>query len=143
MEEYRRRLEKEIIWYKVLAVIFFLLAVVAIIATFKEKWGSGLGGGFLAASLNSIRWLKENKELLKDQEKLKKHYIEVHDERLDRIGLKTSRMTLGIVLITLSIAVTVLLFIPTAKMVLFTLVVVLIFMVLVLFIAHAIYSRLI
>ncbi len=142
MEEYRRKLEKDIVWYKVLAIIFFLLAVVAILATHTVKWGSGLGGGFLAAVLNCIRWIKENKEYLKDDEKLKKHYIEVHDERLDRIGLKTCRMTLGIVMITLSIAVTILLFIPAAKMVLYTLLVVIVFMVLVLLIAHAAYSRL-
>lgn len=142
MEEYRRKLEKDIVWDKVILVVFLLLAIVALVATTKVKWGSGMAGGFLAAVFSAVRRIKEKKELLKDENKLRAHYIEAHDERLEKIRLEANRMTLGIVLLVISIAVVVLMFIQAAGPILYTLLAVLIFMVVVLLIAHAAYSRL-
>lgn len=142
MEEYRRKLEKGIFWDKIVVVLFLLLAVVALAATSKVKWGSGMAGGFLAAVFSAVRRIKESKALLKDENKFKEHYIEAHDERLEKIRLEANRMTLGIVLLALSIAVVVLMFVQTAGPVLYTLFGVLLFMVVVLLIVHAIYNRL-
>lgn len=142
MEEYRRKLEKDIVWDKVIFVVFLFLAIVAFISTARVKWGSGIGGGFLAACFTSARRIKESKELLKDEEKLKKHYIEAHDERLEKIRLEANRMTLGIVLIVISIAVVILMLTQAMGPILYTLLAVLIFMVVVLLIVHAVYSRL-
>lgn len=138
MEEYKRRLQKENVWYKVIFVIF---AILTVLSWFTDwAWRGGVSGGFVAACLNCIIAIKKNKELLKDEKKLCQSCIEAKDERLEQIRLVSARMTLGILLVGLSIAIVISMYF---NMIIFwTLGGVLVFACVILLIVHAIYKRL-
>lgn len=106
MEGYRKELKKELVICRVLFVIF-LGFFVAVILVDKSKLlisymvYTGMLGGLIGVT--SVRY-RNAKKALKDDDCLKKAYVESHDERNILLGRKTSDTTFAISMYGFAIA---------------------------------------
>lgn len=107
MEGYKKELKKELVIYRVLHIIFLVMFVVAIIFADKSKLFvnymvfTGMLGGLIGLTGGRYR---RAKKALKDEESLKKSYVESHDERNVLLGRKTSDTTFAISMYGFAIA---------------------------------------
>ena len=104
LEAYRKKVQRRLVWMRLLAVIFVVVELVG--SRFVPDgnasnyvWGMCVGGGFMAL----VRLFLQSKAL-KDDEKLRKMYIEEHDERQMAIRAKAGQpmvlfLSLGLVMI--------------------------------------------
>lgn len=88
LEAYRKKVQRRLVWMRLLAVIFVVAELVG--SRFVPDgnasnyvWGMCVGGGFVALVV-----LFQQSKALKDDEKLRKMYIEEHDERKQAIRAK-------------------------------------------------------
>lgn len=104
LEAYRKQVQRRLVWMRVLAVTFVVveLAVSRWIAESNATnfiWGGCIGGAFVALVV-----LAQQRKALQDDEKLRKMYIEEHDERKQAIRAKAGQpmvlfLSLGLVMI--------------------------------------------
>lgn len=85
LEAYRKKVQRRLVWMRLLAVTFVVVELVG--SRFVPDgnaanyvWGLCVGGGFVAL----VALFRQGKAL-KDDEKLRKLYIEEHDERKQAI----------------------------------------------------------
>ena len=88
LEAYRKKVQRRLVWMRLLAVIFVVVELVG--SRFVPDgnasnfvWGMCVGGGFVAL----VVLFQQSKDL-KDDEKLRQMYIEEHDERKQAIRAK-------------------------------------------------------
>ena len=91
LEVYRKQVQRRLVWIRLLAVTFIVveLAVSRWIAESNATnfiWGGCIGGAFVALVV-----LARQRKALKDDEKLRKMYIEEHDERQQAIRAKAGQ----------------------------------------------------
>ena len=91
LEAYRKKVQRRLVWIRLLAVTFIVveLAVSRWIAESNATnfiWGGCIGGAFVALVV-----LARQRKALKDDEKLRKMYIEEHDERQQAIRAKAGQ----------------------------------------------------
>lgn len=91
LEAYRKKVQRRLVWMRLLAVIFVVAELVG--SRFVPDgnasnyvWGMCVGGGFVALVV-----LFQQSKALKDDEKLRKMYIEEHDERKQAIRAKAGQ----------------------------------------------------
>lgn len=91
LEAYRKKVQHRLVWMRLLAVIFVVAELVG--SRFVPDgnasnyvWGLCVGGGFVA-----LVALFQQSKALKDDEKLRKMYIEEHDERQQAIRAKAGQ----------------------------------------------------
>ena len=106
MEGYKKELKKELVIYRVLHIIFLVMFVVAIFADKSKLFVNymvftGMLGGLIGLTGGRYR---SAKKALKDEESLKKSYVESHDERNILLGRKTSDTTFAISMYGFAIA---------------------------------------
>ncbi len=104
LEAYRKKVQRRLVIVRVLALIFIVveLAVSRWIAESNATnfiWGGCIGGALVALVI-----LSQQRQALKDDEKLRKMYIEEHDERKQAIRAKAGQpmvlfLSLGLVMI--------------------------------------------
>lgn len=104
LEAYRKKVQHRLVWMRLLAVIFVVVELVG--SRFASGgnatdyvWGLCVGGGLTASVV-----LFQQSKALKDDEKLRKMYIEEHDERKRAIRAKAGQpmvlfLSLGLVMI--------------------------------------------
>lgn len=104
LETYRKKVQRRLVWMRLLAVIFVVAELVG--SRFVPDgnasnyvWGLCVGGGFVA-----LVALFQQSKALKDDEKLRKMYIEEHDERQMAIRAKAGQpmvffLSMGLVMI--------------------------------------------
>lgn len=95
MEDFRKKLEKDLIWYRMLIVLFLLLYIVLIFID-KSKLNVsyfGMLGGVIAVAV--MRYLVIRKAI-KNDEKLRKMYVETYDERSIYVAYRASEMAIRI-----------------------------------------------
>lgn len=95
MKEFRKKLEKDLIWYRLLIVLFLLLFVILVLID-KSKLNVsyfGMLGGVIAVAV--MRYLIIRKAI-KDDEKLRKLYVETCDERSVYVAYRASEMAIRI-----------------------------------------------
>ncbi|MBP3649571.1 MAG: hypothetical protein J6K73_07305 [Clostridia bacterium] len=91
LEVYRKQVQRRLVWIRLLAVTFIVveLAVSRWIAESNATnfiWGGCIGGAFVALVV-----LARQRKALKDDEKLRKMYIEEHDEPQQAIRAKAGQ----------------------------------------------------
>ena len=91
LEVYRKQVQRRLVWIRLLAVtcIVVELAVSRWIAESNATnflWGGCIGGAFVALVV-----LARQRKALKDDDKLRKMYIEEHDERQIAIRAKAGQ----------------------------------------------------
>ena len=106
MEGYKKELKKELVIYRVLYIIFLVMFVVAIFVDKSKSFINymvycGMLGGLIGLTGRRYR---SAKKALKDEESLKKSYVESHDERNILLGRKTSDTTFAISMYGFAIA---------------------------------------
>ncbi len=104
LEAYRKKVQRRLVWMRLLAVTFVVveLAVSRWIAESNATnfvWGGCIGGALVALVV-----LAQQRKALQDDEKLRKMYIEEHDERKQAIRAKAGQpmvlfLSLGLVMI--------------------------------------------
>lgn len=104
LEAYRKKVQRRLRWMRLLAVTFVVveLGVSRWIAESNATnfiWGGCIGGGFVALVI-----LFQQRKALQDDEKLRKMYIEEHDERQQAIRAKAGQpmvffLSLGLAMI--------------------------------------------
>lgn len=95
MEDFRKKLEKDLIWYRMLIVLFLLLYIVLIFID-KSKLNVsyfGMLGGVIAVAV--MRYLVIRKAI-KNDEKLRKLYVKTYDERSIYVAYRASEMAIRI-----------------------------------------------
>lgn len=95
MEEYRKKLVRDIWVARGLLVISFLFVIFSLFFSEQEIQGVVLAV-VLAVIISAYHQIRENKALLKDEEALKKQYISISDERKIRIQEKASDLSAAI-----------------------------------------------
>ena len=103
LEAYRKKVQRRLVIVRVLALIFIVveLTVSRWIAESNATnfiWGGCIGGAFVALVV-----LAQQRKALQDDEKLRKLYIEEHDERKQAIRAKAGQpmvlfLSLGLVM---------------------------------------------
>ncbi|MBQ7305257.1 MAG: hypothetical protein IJW85_03535 [Clostridia bacterium] len=91
LEAYRKKVQRRLVWMRVLAVVFVVVELVGSRFVLDGNasnyvWGLCVGGGFMALVV-----LFQQSKALKDDEKLRKMYIEEHDERQQAIRAKAGQ----------------------------------------------------
>ena len=91
LEAYRKKVQRRLVWMRVLAVVFVVVELVGSRFVLdgnasKHVWGVCVGGGCMARGV-----LFQQSKALKDDEKLRKMYIEEHDERQQAIRAKAGQ----------------------------------------------------
>lgn len=122
MEEYRKKLVRDIWMARGLAVVSFLFAIFTIFIYKKEIQGV-VEAVMTAVFIGSWQQIRQNKTLLKDEEAFKKQYILISDERKVKIQEKAADLSTAILFTLLVLGSIVFYFIN--KIVSITLVVVL------------------
>lgn len=103
LEAYRKKVQRRLVWMRLLAVTFVVVELVVSrwIAESNATnfiWGGCIGGAFVALVV-----LAQQRKALQDDEKLRKLYIEEHDERKQAIRAKAGQpmvlfLSLGLVM---------------------------------------------
>lgn len=98
MEGYRKELKKELIICRILMIIFLCLFIPVVLVDKSRSFISylvyaGMLGGLIGVASGRFR---NEKKALKDDESLKKAYVESHDERNILLGHKNSDITFAI-----------------------------------------------
>ena len=91
LEAYRNKVQRRLVWMRVMALGFIVVEFgvsrwVAEGNATNYVWGICMGGGFAALVI-----LFQQSKALKDDEKLRKMYIEEHDERKQAIRAKAGQ----------------------------------------------------
>ncbi len=106
MEEYRKKLKNDLVWYRVLMVVFICLFV-AVVLVDKSRlyidyvWYTGMLGGLFGVTFGRYR---NAKTVLSDEEAFRRAYVESHDERSILVAYRAADATFIISLYGLSIA---------------------------------------
>ena len=106
MEGYRKELKKEFVICRILFVILLGLFVAVVVVDKSNLFVNyivyaGMLGGLMGVTGGRYRYAKK---ALKDEDALKKAYVESHDERNIMLGRKTSDTTFAICMYGFSIA---------------------------------------
>lgn len=91
LEAYRKKVQRRLVWMRVLAVVFIVIEfgvsrLVPDSNATNYMWGGCIGGAMVALGI-----LAQQRSALKDDEKLRKMYIEEHDERQQAIRAKAGQ----------------------------------------------------
>lgn len=141
MEKYKKKLQADIFWGKIYCVITILLILsINIKGTMENTHLTNAVTGFLAGGMGSILYHIRKKSLtLKNEEALKKLYIQNTDERIELIAAKAARSGINIILI--GFCVVMIISANFSEIIFYTLMVCVVFLLVVILITTAFYNK--
>ncbi|MFM1515408.1 hypothetical protein [Helcococcus ovis] len=102
LEKFRKKIKNKTIITSVILFFAVIMLVFSIVYSGKNTNMESVRGFFTGMILVFIFYILRNIQALRSEEKLKKLYAKLNDERIKYIGKKTSETTLIIILIILS-----------------------------------------
>ena len=91
LEVYRKKVQRRLVWMRLLAVTFVVVELVVSRWIAESNATNFIWGGCIGGGLTALVVLFQQSKALKDDEKLRKMYIEEHDERKQAIRAKAGQ----------------------------------------------------
>lgn len=91
LEAYRKKVQRRLVWMRVMALTFVVVELVVSRLVPDSNATNYVWGGCIGGAMVALGILAQQRNALKDDEKLRKLYIEEHDERVKAIRAKAGQ----------------------------------------------------
>lgn len=91
LEAYRKKVQRRLMWMRVMALVFVVVELVVSRLVPEGNATNYVWGGCIGGAMVALGILAQQRSALKDDEKLRKLYIEEHDERQQAIRAKAGQ----------------------------------------------------